>query len=125
MSYEERGLVFEHILSGNQTFYILLTLCVMRDHVHLVLFPKERVISDILKGIKGVTARKINIVRNTKGSVWLDESYDRIIRSMDELKSVLDYIYGNPKREQQQIPENDENEFWYYNEDFQKMLINE
>jgi len=125
LSYEERGLVFEHILSGNQTFYILLTLCVMRDHVHLVLFPKERVISDILKGIKGVTARKINIVRNTKGSVWLDESYDRIIRSMDELKSVLDYIYGNPKREQQQIPENDENEFWYYNEDFQKMLINE
>ena len=63
-------------------------------------------LSKILQGIKGFTAREINKLRNTRGSLWLDESYDRIIRDYDEYLEKWQYIRNNPiKAELCEFPE--------------------
>lgn len=48
-----------------------------------------------MKGIKGVTARKINMLNNNKGINWLEESYDRIIRNEFNLNEKINYIANN------------------------------
>lgn len=51
-----------------------------------------------MKGIKGVSAHLLNFKRGTSGSLWYDESFDRIIRNQKELDEKLKYIYENPLR---------------------------
>ena len=75
---------------------------VMPDHVH-VLFTPLAVSSDscyslgeILQGIKGVSARRINEARGGQGSLWLDESWDRVMRHEKEYQETLEYIQMNP-----------------------------
>ena len=97
LSSEERKLILDHILSGDRAFYELIAVQVMPDHVHVVLCPHSTTsLSDVLKGIKGVTARKLNRVSGTKGRVWQDESFDRIVRDNDELLEKLQYMLNNP-----------------------------
>jgi len=76
----------------------------MPDHVHLLLKPvvfesdDDFSLSKILQGIKGFSAREINKSRGRKGALWLDESYDRIIRDYDEYLEKWNYIRDNPVR---------------------------
>lgn len=51
-----------------------------------------------MKGIKGASARKINKLRNRIGSIWQNESYDRIIRDEKELNEKLNYMFLNPQK---------------------------
>lgn len=68
----------------------------MINHVHLIFKPKaEYDLKRIMKGIKGVTARKINMLNNNKGIIWLEESYDRIIRNEFDLNKKMNYIANN------------------------------
>ena len=97
LSEEERCSVLRHIVEGNNKYYTLFVAVVMPDHCHLIVKPdKNYSLSRILKGIKGVTARNINKIRCKKGSLWLDESFDRIIRNEEELKEKMEYILFNP-----------------------------
>jgi putative transposase len=49
----------------------------------------------ILKSIKGVSARRVNVLVNSSGSIWQEESYDRIIRDEEHLYHVIQYIGRN------------------------------
>ena len=90
-------LVLDHIKSGHGRFYSLYAVQIMPNHVHLILKPNENYsLSRIMKGIKGVTARLINIHRSSSGTLWLDESFDRIIRNQREFDEKLKYMYENP-----------------------------
>jgi REP element-mobilizing transposase RayT len=77
---------------------------VMPDHVHLILKPivpgskPEFSLSKILQGIKGFSAREINKARGTKGALWQDESFDRIVRDYDEFTEKWNYIRNNPAK---------------------------
>jgi len=54
---------------------------VMPDHVHLIVPILDGLpLSAILKSIKGFSARAFNRVLVRQGSLWLDESFDHIIR---------------------------------------------
>ncbi len=84
--------------------YELISAIIMSNHCHCVIHPLEREgkegvfwdLADILKSIKGFTARKINILENkTKEPLWLKESYDRIIRDDKEMERFLEYIDNN------------------------------
>ena len=85
-----------HYYDGKK--YNLFCFSVMPNHVHLIFhLPNEKEnISDIMKGIKGFSAFQINKLRNRKGRVWQDESYDHIIRDEDELFALIDYTLMNP-----------------------------
>jgi len=97
LSSEERRLVLDHIVSGDPEFYELIATQVMPDHVHIVLCPQPAAsLSRIMKGIKGISARKLNQMRATKGRIWQDEYFDRIVRDNDELLEKLQYMFHNP-----------------------------
>ena len=99
LSPEEIGLVRDHIAGGGGRFYDLIAAMVMPDHVHAALTPVDGYdLSQIAKGIKGVSARLINERRGTRGTLWQDESWDRIVRDDDELRRELDYMFRNPLR---------------------------
>jgi len=76
----------------------------MPDHVHILLKPfvsesgTDFSLSKIMQGIKGFSAREINKSRGTKGILWLDESYDHIVRDYDEYLEKLNYIRDNPAK---------------------------
>jgi primosomal protein N' (replication factor Y) len=81
--------------------------CVMPDHVHLLIQPlpiqeagKEGVHSlpEILHSIKSFSAHEVNKVMKHSGPVWMDESFDRLIRSEADLHKTWDYIWNNPRR---------------------------
>ncbi|MDQ6632338.1 MAG: primosomal protein N', partial [Verrucomicrobiota bacterium] len=81
--------------------------CVMPDHVHLLIQPLPlqeteengvHSLSEILQSIKSFSAHKINKVMQRTGLVWNDESYDRMIRSENDLHEKWNYIWNNPRK---------------------------
>jgi REP element-mobilizing transposase RayT len=75
---------------------------VMPDHVHLLLRPEQRALhswwplASILHSIKSFAAKEINRRLLRRGSVWLDESFDRIVRDEVEFIEKWKYIRENP-----------------------------
>ena len=116
MNAEEQLITLNHIKEGNKKFYILHAVIVMPDHVHLILEPCAGYsLSRIMKGIKGVSARKINLARNSNGSIWQDESFDRIIRDENEYNEKMLYMFENPLRAG--LTEEPQDYIgWYYND---------
>jgi REP element-mobilizing transposase RayT len=105
LSNKEQSIVKNHILEGNDKFYKLISFVIMPNHVHIILKPiKEFKLQNIMKGIKGVSAHKINQHRKANYdayksiNIWQDESYDRIIRNEIELQQKLEYIFFNPSK---------------------------
>jgi putative transposase len=114
----ERQIVLGHVKSGQDRFYHLAAAMVMPDHVHLILKPLGQFeLSRIMKGIKGVSARLLNQHRNAKGCVWQEESWDRILRDVDEYDEKLQYMYNNPI-EAGLVADGDTYDGWYFNPDF-------
>jgi alanyl-tRNA synthetase len=104
----ERDLVLKSVLysheHGQCQFYAV---CVMPDHVHLLLEPQIKEqdkdgqpvfwsLSEILQGIKSASAHNINRVSGQKGNIWEKESMDRMIRGQSDLEEKFHYICRNP-----------------------------
>ncbi len=66
-----------------------------------------------MKGIKGVAARLLNQQQGTRGLVWQEESFDRIVRDQDELDQKLKYMLENPLR-RDLVTDPWEYDGWYY-----------
>ncbi len=94
---DEQAIALGHFKEGHGVFYSLIAAIVMPDHVHLLLSPyKQYTLERVMKGLKGVSARKINQGRNSVGSVWQDESYDRIVGNRNDLLQFFNYMLLNP-----------------------------
>ena len=97
-----RDVIKETCLFHSSTKYDLLALVVMPDHVHILLQPMEKgekgfyPLAEILHSIKSYSANQINKILKRRGTVWLDESFDRIVRDANELQEKLNYIINNP-----------------------------
>ena len=52
--------------------------------------------TDILRLIKGATAREANKILNRRGAFWQHESYDRVVRDEKELNRIIWYTINNP-----------------------------
>jgi REP element-mobilizing transposase RayT len=114
----ERRLVLDHVKSGHGKFYEVAAALVMPDHVHLILRPLGQYdVPRIMKGIKGVSARRVNELRGTTGRVWQEESWDRILRDAEEYEEKLEYMHDNPVKVGL-VRDGSEYEFWYFNPDF-------
>jgi putative transposase len=76
----------------------------MPDHVHL-LFTALRdadgwtfALPEILRAIKGTSARNINKLTGRTCPAWRDESFDHVLRGNESLWETIDYIRQNPVR---------------------------
>jgi len=73
---------------------------IMPNHVHALITPREHFeLEDILASIKRYSSRQINRRRGRTGKkLWQKETYDHIVRDLDELKHYRRYIKSNPVR---------------------------
>lgn len=82
--------------------YTLLAYCVMPNHVHVLINPLVQESGDIhpiahvTYTWKRYTANRINKLMDRRGSLWQQESYDRMVRDEAELASTFEYIIQNP-----------------------------
>jgi len=96
--------VLEHILFDRGRKMDLHAAVVMPDHVHIVLTPlpsshgEEYGLADILKGLKGASARTVNRLLGRRGPVWQHESFDHEIRRDESLRQKCEYVAQNPVR---------------------------
>ncbi|MDA0839501.1 MAG: hypothetical protein O3B01_26805 [Planctomycetota bacterium] len=66
-----------------------------RDHDAL----QNEKLEDILGSTKSYSARRINRLANTSGEpLWQRETYDHIVRDINQLKTLRRYISENPKK---------------------------
>jgi len=79
--------------------YELAAWCIMPNHVHVIVTPKPpHMLSQILHSWKSFTAKAANQVLQRQGPFWQPESYDRLIRSEEELRNQVRYVAENPAR---------------------------
>jgi putative DNA methylase len=97
--------------------YHLLAYCVMSNHVHVLLVPREipqiapnqstdlpageqpdetSPLGKIMHSLKSYTAHEANKILGRTGPFWQSESYDHWVRDDDELERIVDYIAANP-----------------------------
>ncbi|HMQ02482.1 MAG TPA: AMP-binding protein [Pyrinomonadaceae bacterium] len=70
---------------------------IMPNHGHILLRPLEgNSVPQIMKRIKGVSARRINELLGRSGPVWQPDYFDRYIRNADHFNTTVKYIRNNP-----------------------------
>lgn len=58
---------------------------------------REHGITEIIRGFKTFSARRINQIRHTRGiSLWQRNYYEHIIRNEESLNTIRQYIINNP-----------------------------
>jgi len=104
LSPEARTLILQHCLHDNRKTIHLHAAVIMPDHVHL-LFTAQRdaegwtfALPEILRAIKGSSARSINQLIGRIGPLWQDESFDHVLRGNESLRETIEYIRQNPVR---------------------------
>jgi predicted solute-binding protein/REP element-mobilizing transposase RayT len=79
--------------------YYLDAFVVMPNHVHALVQPLPgHSLKEILRSWKSYSARQINKILGRTGSVWMEESFDRIVRDWNALAKCRDYIARNPEK---------------------------
>jgi len=102
-------IVTDEIDRLNGVRYSLVAYCIMPNHVHLVINTAEHTVepahtgvtqkyplADILKLLKGRSARFCNQILSKSGPFWQAESYDHVIRNQKELENIIWYTLWNP-----------------------------
>ncbi len=101
---QARGVILRHCLHDHGKRIEMHAVVVMPDHVHLLLTPlREQIgrpypLQQILKLIKGTSARDVNKLLGCSGPVWQEESFDHVLRSNESFAETLEYIRQNPVR---------------------------
>jgi len=123
---QSKQIIFNNIIHYSKIKYKLYSFVIMNDHVHIILQPNEIEpgkyinLSEIMHSIKSFTAKKI--IKHLQyewtettvlpEKIFQSESYDRIIRTEDELKEKMNYIHNNPIKKG--LCEDGYNYKWFY-----------
>jgi REP element-mobilizing transposase RayT len=69
----------------------------MPNHVHVALLLfRGRDLSRVAHSWKSYTGKEANEILGRRGSFWEREYWDRLVRSPEELRNVINYIVNNP-----------------------------
>jgi alanyl-tRNA synthetase/REP element-mobilizing transposase RayT len=105
LSPQARTIVLTALRHFHQKRYDLFAVCVMSDHVHVLLQPMLKDsetqqffgLDEIFHSIKSFTANEVNKVEGTKGqAVWEEDYHDRLMRSDRDVEEKFHYICSNP-----------------------------
>ena len=107
LSPEERTITMEALRYWDDRKWTLYATVIMPDHVHALVQPlslpeSEGVydLAEIIHSVKSFSVYKINLLRGSKGSIWQDERYDRIVRDEVEFLEKWQYIMSNPVKKE-------------------------
>ena len=101
---EARDVVLQHCLFDHGKKYELHAAVVMPEHVHLLFTPLRDpegwpyTLPQILKVLKGASARSVNRLLGHSEPVWQDESFDHVLRHEQSLPVKIEYLRQNPVR---------------------------
>ncbi|MDO8754040.1 MAG: transposase, partial [Anaerolineales bacterium] len=96
-------IIADEIHKGDMRLYRLLAYCIMPNHVHLLIesllhkLPQHKgksaisPIADIMRLLKGRTARYCNLALNRAGIFWHHEYYDHYVRDEKEMERIILY----------------------------------
>ena len=110
------AMVAESMKHRDGKVYQLICFCLMSNHVHVVFTPllderslteikhsnplrfesRDAPLGEIMKSLKGCTAREANKTLNRAGQFWEVESYDHEVRNGEELDRIVKYVLNNP-----------------------------
>jgi putative transposase len=76
--------------------YLLDSFVIMPNHAHVVVRPLQVPLSQVLHSWKSFSGLRINRLLGRTGRFWMDESFDRIVRSEGQLFAIREYIARNP-----------------------------
>jgi len=93
-----RDITLQCCVHDHELTYWLHCAVIMPDHVHMIFTPYGLGLARIMKRIKGVSANLINKQGGSRGSVWQDESFDRIVRNDEDIWRKGEYVCANPVR---------------------------
>ncbi|MEY2585438.1 MAG: carbamoyl-phosphate synthase large subunit, partial [Verrucomicrobiota bacterium] len=83
----------------NGTRYHLDGFVVMPNHVHAIVQPLPgHSLKSIVRSWKTFSAREINKTLGRTGTLWMQESFDRIVRDWHSLVRSREYIARNPEK---------------------------
>ncbi len=105
-------IIEEQLMRLHKNLYLLFAYVIMSTHTHAVCQPlplskspldwgdcrKYPSLESLVGQVKGRTARFINQRAGRCGNLWLDESFDRLIRGDKDLAEVIEYVHNNPLR---------------------------
>ncbi len=85
-----------HHFNGKR--YHLGSFALAGNHVHLLVAPLPGVdLSEVLHSWKSFTANAINKCVGQSGRLWMDENFDRLVRDLDHLHRIENYIAAHAK----------------------------
>jgi hypothetical protein len=93
-----RGLLVDSLVFGDGTDYLLGGYVIMPNHVHLLIQPMTRPLSEILSTVRTCSARVINRHLGRRGQLWDSEPFDHLVRSPHHFLRYQQYIAMNPRR---------------------------
>ncbi|MDG9758959.1 transposase [Pseudomonas sediminis] len=70
----------------------------MPDHLHWLIALQQGSISDLMRRIKGRSAKRINALVDRQGKLWQDGFHDRALRREEDVLPAARYIVANPLR---------------------------
>jgi REP element-mobilizing transposase RayT len=86
------------VIAAPRAEYTVLCWVLMPDHLHALIELHQGTISEAARSIKGRSARAVNVLRETRGSVWAAAFHDRALRRDDDVVDFARYIVCNPVR---------------------------
>ncbi|HEX3581238.1 MAG TPA: transposase [Thermoanaerobaculia bacterium] len=71
---------------------------VMPEHVHAIVSPPDMALEDMIRLIKGRSARNVNLLLGRSGTLWQSESFDHELRRAESLEQKIEYVRQNAVR---------------------------
>jgi len=71
--------------------------CLMPDHLHILVSPKESNLIDFIRRWKSYATNLLN-KSGFKGACWQRSFYDHALRKDEDIKTTAEYIVHNPVR---------------------------
>ncbi|PKM03027.1 MAG: transposase [Gammaproteobacteria bacterium HGW-Gammaproteobacteria-5] len=71
---------------------------VMPDHLHWLVQLESTTLNELMRRIKGRSARRINQRLSRAGPLWQHGFHDRALRQEEDLRAVARYVIANPVR---------------------------
>ena len=79
--------------------YDLLAYVIMPNHVHVLIQQLQgKQLAKVVQAWKSVSAKRINALRSTSGTVWQMDYWDRYIRDENHFCQAISYIQMNPAK---------------------------
>jgi putative transposase len=95
---EIKAMFLETVEKAKSTFvFVICNFCIMDNHIHFLITPGSgQSLSKIMQYIKCNSAKAWNKKHQTKGHLWGDRFFSRIITSVEDFLRVFEYIDQNP-----------------------------